>query len=68
VHDAVHEVRHGEAVPGLVLQVGEQGIVAGIAEVEDKRRGPAVIVGSAHGARRPSRGPATCSPRTSTPG
>ena len=32
--DPVHEVCHGEPVPGLVLQVGEQGVVAGIAEIE----------------------------------
>jgi len=28
------EVRHGESLPGFVLQIGEQGVAAGIAEVE----------------------------------
>jgi hypothetical protein len=32
--DAVHWIGDREAVPGLVLVVGEQGVVAGIAEVE----------------------------------
>ena len=32
--DPVDEVRRGKAVPGFVLQVGEQGVAAWIAEVE----------------------------------
>ena len=32
--DPVDEIGHGQAVPCLILQVGEQDVAAGIAEVE----------------------------------
>jgi hypothetical protein len=41
----VDEICHGQAVPGLVLQVGEQHVAAGITEVQGNPvdAGPQVV-------------------------